>query len=294
MSIGSPIAKLASRAGGLALALGCAGAVAAAPAFGDGVIGGWQWLNPEVSPGASFTVSPEAAGSPSSFDASGSVAAHGSISAYHWKFGDGTSVDSSTPKTSHTYASAGSYTTTLTETDTTVISFFGLHFTRQDLSAPASHAVVVPAAPPPPPPPPPPPAPPPPPPLPVHLSTSPVTIGPLGNAWIWVTCPRTALRGCHGTVTIQLAGGWRSRAHRHARAVASRCARGCRALGTGNYQARAGQRVHVRVHIASFGRGLLTAQQRLRVRLTATSVAGARTANSSATITLQARRGAHR
>jgi hypothetical protein len=285
MSFRLGIARLASRAGCLALALGCAGAIAAAPAGADGGVGDWHWQDPALPSGAAFSVSPATSGSPSTFDASSSTAAIGSITAYHWKFGDGSSADSSTPTIAHTYATAGSYTATLTETDTVVTSFFGLHFTHERLTTPVSHALVVPA-------PAPPPVPVAAPPPPVHVSPStPAAIGPRGNVWVWLTCPRTAQAGCHGTVTIQLAGGSSQRSHgRHVHAVASRCARGCRALGSATYQARAGQRIHIRVHMASFVRHLLARKHSLTLRLTVTSTAGRRITVGITTITLRARR----
>jgi hypothetical protein len=125
----------------------------------------------------------------------------------------------------------------------------------------------------------------------VHVSTSPATVGPRGNTWIALTCPASAQGGCHGTITVQLVGGQPSGSPSgHARAVESRCARGCRALGSANYEARAGRKVRIRVHMASFARGLLARRHRLRVRLTVTSVAGARVTQTVATITLKARR----
>ena len=105
-----------------------------------------------------------------------------------------------------------------------------------------------------------------------------------GDAWIPLSCAATAQGGCHGTITIRLA---KPRARR-ARAVAARCARGCRALGSSNYEARAGQKTHIRVHIASFGRRLLAQRKSARVTLTATSVSAGHTASAVRTITLRA------
>ena len=62
------------------------------------------------------------------------------------------------------------------------------------------------------------------------------------------------------------------RIHRK-RAVASLlCARGCRDLGKAKYEARAGQKVKIRVHIASYGRHLLGAGKDVSTTLTATSL----------------------
>jgi hypothetical protein len=280
-------AKFASRAGGFALAVGCACAIVASPALAEGGISDFHWLNATPPSGAAFSVSPAASGSPSTFDASASTAAAGTITAYHWTFGDGSSADSSTSTIAHTYATAGSYTATLTETDSVVVSFFGLHYTQEHVTAPVSQTFVVPG-----PPPPPPPVPVVAPPPPVQVSPSaPATIGPRGNVWVWLTCPRTARAGCHGTVTIQLAGGSSQGSRgRHTHTITSRCARVCRALGSATYQARAGQRIHIRVHMASFVRRLLTRQHSVAVRLTVTSVAGVGIARHTTTITLRSRR----
>ncbi|MBV9292037.1 MAG: PKD domain-containing protein, partial [Frankiales bacterium] len=51
-----------------------------------------------------------------SFDGSGS-SDDGSITNYHWNFGDGNSADTAGPTTSHNYSAAGPFTVTLTVTD---------------------------------------------------------------------------------------------------------------------------------------------------------------------------------
>ena len=57
----------------------------------------------------------EGVGVPVQFDGSGSDDFDGSISAYNWKFGDGSTGKGKKPK--HTYSSAGPYNVTLTVTD---------------------------------------------------------------------------------------------------------------------------------------------------------------------------------
>lgn len=75
-------------------------------------------ITPDQAPTASFTDTPATAGSPSTFDASASTASpEQSVVEYDWSFGDGTSAQSALPTISHTYATAGSYTVTLTVTD---------------------------------------------------------------------------------------------------------------------------------------------------------------------------------
>jgi len=70
-----------------------------------------------AAPDASFTVSPSAPGPGESvtLDAADSSDPDGSISAYSWELGDGTSV--SGQSVTHTYSDAGDYTVTLTVTD---------------------------------------------------------------------------------------------------------------------------------------------------------------------------------
>jgi hypothetical protein len=120
----------------------------------------------------------------------------------------------------------------------------------------------------------------------VVISTRSVTITARGDALIEVSCPANARGGCHGRITIRLA-----EAHaRGARALAARCARGCRSLGSANYEARAGQKTRVRVHLSSYGRRLLVRRKALRVTVTATNVSGGQTATMVRTITLRAHR----
>jgi hypothetical protein len=115
------------------------------------------------------------------------------------------------------------------------------------------------------------------------ISTSAITTTARGDAVIEVSCPVKANDGCRGPITIRLA---EPNAPRRARA--SRCARGCRALGSAQYEARAGQKVRVRVHIASFARKLLVRRKALPITVTATSVSGGRAATIARTTILRA------
>ena len=253
-------------------------------------------ITPDQAPVASFTVTAGSAGSSSSFDAPASTVAYGTITTYAWNFGDGSTATTSTPTTSHTYAAAATYTATLTETDSAGTSTTQV-FTGQTMSrnggpsaqttrtvqvaaalpgtvsalaalSPLPATALSPAAPP----------------TPVVISTGSVTITARGDALIPVSCPASARDGCRGRITIVLAAPHA----RRARAVTSRCARGCRRLGSATYEARAGQKISIRVHIASFGRRLLLGRKALRVTVTATTVSGGHTATSVRTVTLRA------
>jgi hypothetical protein len=116
------------------------------------------------------------------------------------------------------------------------------------------------------------------------LSVKSVTIEKHGIAPVPVLCPVSASTGCRGTLTIRLVEA----PPKGTRVVAARCGRGCRPLGGAKYEAHAGQRLTVRVHIASYGHGLFKKREVLRVTLTALTVAGGQTATSVDTISLKA------
>jgi DNA-binding beta-propeller fold protein YncE len=90
-------------------------------------------ITPDQAPVAHLSVSPALAGQPTSFNASASTVAVGTITTYVWKFGDGSSATTSTPTTTHTYALPGSYTATVTETDSAGTSTTQI-FTGQTMS----------------------------------------------------------------------------------------------------------------------------------------------------------------
>ncbi len=103
----------------------------------------------------------------------------------------------------------------------------------------------------------------------VVIAISAVRVDRHGNALIPLACPASATTGCNGTLVITFI---ERRVHRK-RAVASLlCARGCRQLGKSKYEARAGQKVKIRVHIASAGRHLLGEGKDVATTLTATSL----------------------
>ncbi|WP_073392343.1 PKD domain-containing protein [Jatrophihabitans endophyticus] len=68
-----------------------------------------------VAPTSSFTV--DCTAKPCSFDASASDDVDGSITSYAWDFGDGKTVTTAGPTTTHDYATAGTYPVKLTVTD---------------------------------------------------------------------------------------------------------------------------------------------------------------------------------
>jgi YVTN family beta-propeller protein len=90
-------------------------------------------ITPDQAPVASFTASTAGPGSPAAFDASASTVKYGSIVCYAWDFGDGQTATTTTPTTTHTYASVGSYTAKVTETDTAGTSTTKV-FTGQTMS----------------------------------------------------------------------------------------------------------------------------------------------------------------
>jgi DNA-binding beta-propeller fold protein YncE len=74
-------------------------------------------VTPDQGPTATFSATP-GAGLAVSFDATGSVDPDGgTIVRYLWNFGDGSAAVEGGPRISHTYASKGSYTVSLTLTD---------------------------------------------------------------------------------------------------------------------------------------------------------------------------------
>jgi YVTN family beta-propeller protein len=251
-------------------------------------------VTPDEAPVASFTVKAGTVGSPTSFNASASSVAYGTITSYAWSFGDGSTSNTSSATINHTFAVAGEYTATLTETDSAGTSTTRV-FTGQTVSrngganAQSAHTLTVsslPSSTPPQPGAPSNPAPPsgdPPsgrPTAPV-IPTTPVSVDRHGVATLSLGCPANASGGCHGMVAITIAEPPAGRAR------AARCGRGCRPLGTASYEARAGQKVRVRVHIASFGRRLLRRRHSVRVTLTATSVSGGHTATLTRAIVLK-------
>ncbi|MEJ3404150.1 PKD domain-containing protein [Rathayibacter sp. YIM 133350] len=73
-------------------------------------------LAPDQAPTAAFFATPAPAGVPTSFDASASTAAAGTVALYTWDFGDGQTTTTTTPTLEHVYGGPGAFDVTLTVT----------------------------------------------------------------------------------------------------------------------------------------------------------------------------------
>ncbi len=110
-------------------------------------------ITPDQGPTAAFSDAPAAAGSASAFDASASSASspETNIAGYDWSFGDGTSAANAGAMPTHVYSTAGTYTVTLTVTDSAGCSTQAV-YTGQTAScngssaASVSHTIVVPGS----------------------------------------------------------------------------------------------------------------------------------------------------
>jgi YVTN family beta-propeller protein len=91
-------------------------------------------ITPDQAPVAKLSVTTGVAGQPTSFDASASTVQFGTIKSYVWNFGDGSpAATTATAVTTHVYGTAGSYTATVTETDSAGTSTTKV-FTGQTMS----------------------------------------------------------------------------------------------------------------------------------------------------------------
>ena len=107
-------------------------------------------------------------------------------------------------------------------------------------------------------------------------------------ASVLVRCPVTALRGCHGTVSLTLAHGPASAAGSRTRAVIARCARGCRALGESKLSASRGQAKRVPVKVSRYAFHLLALHGTLSVRVTVKTVIGGHSQSQSRVVVMRA------
>ena len=90
-------------------------------------------ITPDQAPVAHVTVTPAAPGAATGFDASASTVQYGTITSYAWSFGDGVTATTSSPTTTHTYATGGNYPVSVTETDSAGTSTARV-FTGQTMS----------------------------------------------------------------------------------------------------------------------------------------------------------------
>jgi hypothetical protein len=103
---------------------------------------------PSRSPTAMFSVAAAPPGAPTALDGSGSAAPAGSVARYDWDFGDGSTQLDGPAATSHVYANAGTYTATLTVTDsdgcsTAPVSSGQTAYCAGSAVPRATHAVIV-------------------------------------------------------------------------------------------------------------------------------------------------------
>jgi YVTN family beta-propeller protein len=98
-------------------------------------------VSPDQAPVATLAVVAGQPGAPTSFHASARHVAFGTVARYAWTFGDGATVRTTAPNTSHVYARAGTYRVTVTETTTGGTSTSQV-FTGQTVSRNGSRAAV--------------------------------------------------------------------------------------------------------------------------------------------------------
>jgi streptogramin lyase len=113
-----------------------------------------------------------------------------------------------------------------------------------------------------------------------------------GRAPMTVSCPATAVSGCHGTIVLRAAPTTTpstSAKKRKATARASRCARGCRPLGQAKFDAKAGKRRRVSIKLSAAGRGALAHTARVKARATVTTVIDGTSTTVTRTVTLRSR-----
>lgn len=79
-------------------------------------------VTPDQGPTAALAVTPSPAGAATAFDAGGSGDPDGQVVRYDWSFGDGATATTTSPQTSHVFASAGNYTASVTVTDNEGVS----------------------------------------------------------------------------------------------------------------------------------------------------------------------------
>jgi YVTN family beta-propeller protein len=99
-------------------------------------------VTPDQGPVARFSATAAPVGRAVGFDAAASSDPDGTVASYRWDFGDGSTQTTSGPTATHTYATAGSRTVTLTVTDSAGCST-AQTFTGQTVSCNGSPAAQI-------------------------------------------------------------------------------------------------------------------------------------------------------
>jgi streptogramin lyase len=107
-----------------------------------------------------------------------------------------------------------------------------------------------------------------------------------GRAPMLVSCPASDVGGCRGTVVLRPLTS--TKTTKKTTATASRCARGCRPLGEGKFDIKAGKRRSVPVKLSATGRSALAKASKVKARATVTTVVDGKSRTASRTVTLRA------
>jgi virginiamycin B lyase len=121
-----------------------------------------------------------------------------------------------------------------------------------------------------------------------------------GRAPMVVSCPASDVGGCRGTIVLRPPASTKTKtktkttktktkATKKTGATASRCARGCRPLGEGKFDIKAGKRRSVAVKLSATGRGAVAKASKVKARATVTTVVDGKSRTTSRTVTLRAR-----
>jgi 6-phosphogluconolactonase (cycloisomerase 2 family) len=96
-------------------------------------------ITPDQGPAAAFSDTPAPAGSPSTFNGSASAASspETTVATYDWSFGDGASMQGGAATPTHIYSAPGTYTVTLTVTDSPWLGRARARSHRSGRSSPA-------------------------------------------------------------------------------------------------------------------------------------------------------------
>jgi hypothetical protein len=118
------------------------GTPASLGANGTGVAPQDITVTPDQAPTANLAAAAGTAGVSLTLDASASNVRYGSIVQYQWLFGDGGSATTSGPTVSHTYSAAGTYTATVTVTDSAGTSIPPAPYVSGNVNGPGKTAYI--------------------------------------------------------------------------------------------------------------------------------------------------------